>query len=47
MNVMQILTVTTIAYFAFVAVWILKMEDFLQARSQERREADDAGVGGR
>lgn len=36
MNVLQVLTVTTILYFAVVAVWVLKIEDFLEQRTEGR-----------
>lgn len=38
MNVIQVLTLTTIAYFLFVTFWILKMEDYLQTREERQYE---------
>lgn len=38
MNVMHVLAITTSLYFAFVAFWILKMEDFLETREQDYTE---------
>lgn len=43
MNVMQVLAITTVLYFVFVAFWITKMEDFLEAREVEQRETNQAG----
>ncbi|WP_254538532.1 hypothetical protein [Halomarina litorea] len=42
MNVLEVLTVTTVLYFVAVAFWILKMEDYLQTR-EENRETTAAG----
>ncbi|KYH24563.1 hypothetical protein HAPAU_35460 [Halalkalicoccus paucihalophilus] len=38
MNVIQVLTLTTIGYFLFVTFWILKMEDYLQTRAKQQYE---------
>lgn len=35
MNVLEVLTVTTILYFVVVAVWVWKIEDILEARGSE------------
>lgn len=40
MNVLQVLAITTTAYFMLVAVWILKMEDFLEQREERQYESD-------
>lgn len=34
MNVLGVLTVTTALYFVMVAVWVLKIEDLLEERSE-------------
>lgn len=34
MNVLEVLTVTTILYFAAVALWIVKLEDLLTNRNR-------------
>lgn len=36
MNVLEVLTVTTVLYFVCVAVWVLKIEDFLEERTERR-----------
>ncbi|MDL5363513.1 hypothetical protein [Halalkalicoccus sp. NIPERK01] len=36
MNVLEVLTVTTALYFACVAVWVLKLEDLLEERTDRR-----------
>lgn len=41
MNVLQVLLVTTTLYFIGVAVWVMKMEDIIEAASERR-----AGNGG-
>ncbi|AGB38677.1 hypothetical protein Natoc_2921 [Natronococcus occultus SP4] len=40
MNVMQVLLVTTVLYFLIVAVWVLKIEDLIEQRSEERATAE-------
>ncbi len=41
MNVLQVLLITTILYFIGIAVWVMKMEDIIEAASERR-----AGSGG-
>lgn len=36
MNVMQVLLVTTIVYFLIVAMWVLKIEDLIEERSERQ-----------
>jgi hypothetical protein len=36
MNVLQVLLLTTVLYFAMVAVWVWKIEDVLDARTERR-----------
>lgn len=40
-NVLEVLTVTTVAFLAFVAVWITKLEDYIEARNSGRYERGD------
>ena len=40
-NVLQVLTVTTVAFLAFVAVWITKLEDYVEARNSKRHGTGD------
>jgi hypothetical protein len=37
MNVLEVLLVTTALYFAMVGVWVWKIEDILDARTERRR----------
>ena len=34
MNVLQVLFVTTVLYFLVVAIWVLKIEDVIERRSE-------------
>lgn len=43
MNVLEVLTVTTGLYLVAVAFWILKMEDYLQTREENR---ETTAIGG-
>ena len=36
MNVLEVLMVTTVLYFVCVAVWVLKIEDLLEERTERR-----------
>ncbi|WP_336365160.1 hypothetical protein [Halalkalicoccus salilacus] len=43
MNVLQVLTITTVAYFGIVTVWILKMEEYLENRERDRERVSERG----
>jgi len=44
MNVLQVLTVTTVLYSAFVVFWLAKMEDYLEDREEETDATAGSGV---